>query len=130
MSALTYLFSIRGRHTRCALVTGVQPCALPILGAVMRLADTPAGEDDLIASFPVRMAGLAYRAGEIDARHERAAAPDRRRSEERRVGKEGVSTFRSRLSPKHKNKTTNPPPKPQQNQTTHTDNKNDITKTR
>src|SRR3546814_7867058 len=25
------LFSSRGRHTRCALVTGVQTCALPIL---------------------------------------------------------------------------------------------------
>src|SRR3546814_954580 len=26
------LFSSRGRHTRCALVTGVQTCALPIAG--------------------------------------------------------------------------------------------------
>src|SRR3546814_17993499 len=26
-----FLFSIRRRHTRCALVTGVQTCALPIL---------------------------------------------------------------------------------------------------
>src|SRR3546814_11078506 len=25
-----YIFSSRGRHTRCALVTGVQTCALPI----------------------------------------------------------------------------------------------------
>src|SRR3546814_3462106 len=33
MSELTYLvglFSSRRRHTRCALVTGVQTCALPI----------------------------------------------------------------------------------------------------
>src|SRR3546814_7972776 len=27
-------FSSRRRHTRCALVTGVQTCALPILGAL------------------------------------------------------------------------------------------------
>src|SRR3546814_6785577 len=28
-----FFFSIRRRHTRCALVTGVQTCALPILSA-------------------------------------------------------------------------------------------------
>src|SRR3546814_5275527 len=28
-------FSSRGRHTRCALVTGVQTCALPICGVVL-----------------------------------------------------------------------------------------------
>src|SRR3546814_7976384 len=28
-----FFFSSRGRHTRCALVTGVQSCALPIYGA-------------------------------------------------------------------------------------------------
>src|SRR3546814_6222593 len=30
MSIVFYFFSIRRRHTRCALVTGVQTCALPI----------------------------------------------------------------------------------------------------
>src|SRR3546814_5660635 len=29
---LFFFFSSRRRHTRCALVTGVQTCALPILG--------------------------------------------------------------------------------------------------
>src|SRR3546814_1164677 len=29
----SFLFSSRRRHTRCALVTGVQTCALPILFA-------------------------------------------------------------------------------------------------
>src|SRR3546814_8444407 len=29
-----FFFAIRRRHTRCALVTGVQTCALPICGAV------------------------------------------------------------------------------------------------
>src|SRR3546814_4923540 len=31
-----FFFSSRRRHTRCALVTGVQTCALPILGATTR----------------------------------------------------------------------------------------------
>src|SRR3546814_4250380 len=36
-----FFFSSRRRHTRCALVTGVQTCALPILaGAVGRGRDT------------------------------------------------------------------------------------------
>src|SRR3546814_1729292 len=34
-----FFFSSRRRHTRCALVTGVQTCALPISeGAIMRLS--------------------------------------------------------------------------------------------
>src|SRR3546814_7695653 len=32
---LFFFFSSRRRHTRCALVTGVQTCALPILSAMM-----------------------------------------------------------------------------------------------
>src|SRR3546814_11386961 len=35
----TFVFSSRGRHTRCALVTGVQTCALPILSRFDRLED-------------------------------------------------------------------------------------------
>src|SRR3546814_5445923 len=31
---LVFFFSSRRRHTRCALVTGVQTCALPIYGAL------------------------------------------------------------------------------------------------
>src|SRR3546814_3425492 len=31
-----FFFSSRRRHTRCALVTGVQTCALPILARVIR----------------------------------------------------------------------------------------------
>src|SRR3546814_18716426 len=34
-------FSSRRRHTRCALVTGVQTCALPILGEVATLKIAP-----------------------------------------------------------------------------------------
>src|SRR3546814_3021055 len=36
-----FLFSIRRRHTRCALVTGVQTCALPISARIERLESTP-----------------------------------------------------------------------------------------
>src|SRR3546814_12316436 len=32
MSCVFFFFSSRRRHTRCALVTGVQTCALPIYG--------------------------------------------------------------------------------------------------
>src|SRR3546814_4345948 len=32
----SFFFSSRRRHTSCALVTGVQTCALPILGAFLR----------------------------------------------------------------------------------------------
>src|SRR3546814_13247408 len=35
----TFFFSSRRRHTRCALVTGVQTCALPISGATPKLAN-------------------------------------------------------------------------------------------
>src|SRR3546814_4908974 len=34
MSVFFFFFSSRRRHTRCALVTGVQTCALPILQPV------------------------------------------------------------------------------------------------
>src|SRR3546814_8644332 len=33
MSDFVFFFSSRRRHTRCALVTGVQTCALPIFGS-------------------------------------------------------------------------------------------------
>src|SRR3546814_8206215 len=75
-----FFFSSRRRHTRCALVTGVQTCALPIYFLEHR-------------SFPGR-----------GTRHpHRCARPQllRVRSEERRVGKECVSTCRSRWSPYH-----------------------------
>src|SRR3546814_1711764 len=34
----SFFFSSRRRHTRCALVTGVQTCALPILGWIVAAA--------------------------------------------------------------------------------------------
>src|SRR3546814_2451163 len=39
-----FFFSSRRRHTRCALVTGVQTCALPISSVLMRgLGNLPVG---------------------------------------------------------------------------------------
>src|SRR3546814_10205447 len=38
-----FFFSSRRRHTRCALVTGVQTCALPICGALKGSSETKAG---------------------------------------------------------------------------------------
>src|SRR3546814_2649094 len=84
-----FFFSSRRRHTRCALVTGVQTCALPIclekrLGSD---ADWDRAEEALRAAL--RAAGVEWE-----------ELPDER-SEERRVGKECVSTCRSRWSPYH-----------------------------
>src|SRR3546814_19657113 len=81
-------FSSRRRHTSCALVTGVQTCALPI----WRRAEHARlrSEDEGIA--------VAAEGGErrLDRRPVGSG-----RSEERRVGKECVSTCRSRRSPYH-----------------------------
>src|SRR3546814_5960516 len=46
-----FFFSSRRRHTRCALVTGVQTCALPILlggvsTEIVQIADRQAGGSD------------------------------------------------------------------------------------
>src|SRR3546814_7317755 len=81
-----FFFSSRRRHTRCALVTGVQTCALPICRS--------------------RMAALAgrlpfYYGWVILACVCCAGFSRQGRSEERRVGKEGVSTCRSGWSPYH-----------------------------
>src|SRR3546814_10003117 len=48
-SFVIFFFSSRRRHTRCALVTGVQTCALPIYVGV-RLAENTAAtsEGDLV----------------------------------------------------------------------------------
>src|SRR3546814_6187301 len=93
-----FFFSSRRRHTRCALVTGVQTCALPISVAlrvdleaptpVVLITPAPAGSNDWQLRRPyVRLAGVDQATGS--------------RSEERRVGKECVSTCRSRWSPYH-----------------------------
>src|SRR3546814_4528424 len=85
---LLFFFSRRRRHTSCALVTGVQTCALPIsyFGGIER------GERNVSIDNIERIAkGLGINAHLL--------LMDR--SEERRVGKECVSTCRSRWSPYH-----------------------------
>src|SRR3546814_3798174 len=51
-----FFFSSRRRHTRCALVTGVQTCALPILAFVQGNADRAVGGDHRLAEQPRRLA--------------------------------------------------------------------------
>src|SRR3546814_1842119 len=89
-----FFFSSRRRHTRCALVTGVQTCALPIYSMHQ------------YASMPYRGFHLLQRCSWC-LREVLAIAVANAftivslRSEERRVGKECVSTCRSRWSPYH-----------------------------
>src|SRR3546814_11408946 len=112
-----FFFSSRRRHTRCALVTGVQTCALPIsvldvdeerrrislgikqtrsnpweaFAAMHKKGDKVSGQIKSITDFGVFI-GLD---GGIDGLVHLSDI----RSEERRVGKECVSTCRSRWSP-------------------------------
>src|SRR3546814_10307223 len=96
---LYFFFSSRRRHTRCALVTGVQTCALPICVRSRYYSETRQAEDDgwdnLEEAEPLKTV-----LHEDSTRHIIAwnKSPDIR-SEERRVGKEWVSTCRSRWSP-------------------------------
>src|SRR3546814_8624019 len=87
-----FFFSSRRRHTRCALVTGVQTCALPIFPAPYPRTRCAACSRRSRRGFR-----RACRGGsEFDAFRR-----IRSRSEECRVGKECVSTCRSRWSPYH-----------------------------
>src|SRR3546814_14556843 len=110
--SMCFFFSSRRRHTRCALVTGVQTCALPILfylamapryfGPVCRrlaeaglnsaaarvVLEKPIGQDLASAQAVNDAVGAAFP-------EERIFRIDHR-SEERRVGKECVSTCRFR----------------------------------
>src|SRR3546814_3974460 len=98
----TFFFSTRRRHTSCALVTGVQTCALPISEA-QRDAALAGYEGAIQTAFREVADALAVQ-GTISERVRAAAAnteaaADTARSEARRVGKECVSTCRSRRSP-------------------------------
>src|SRR3546814_8853402 len=113
-----FFFSSRRRHTRCALVTGVQTCALPIylplvpnLARAYGLRASEISEDPAINPTGTASDGpLASHVG-LDGTSIWAAATSGRgalqvhllacRSEERRVGNECVSTGRSRWSPYH-----------------------------
>src|SRR3546814_2072674 len=110
-----FFFSSSRRHTRCALVTGVQTCALPIslvvdslvIGACLQIpaftgvavANREPGLTEDIGvgqQFGVGKGADDRAIDQAGARYDIAG-----RSEERRVGKECVSTCRSRWSPYH-----------------------------
>src|SRR3546814_2117061 len=93
---LLFFFSSRRRHTRCALVTGVQTCALPIFGG--GTAERRDSGGILAVEGRAQRRDLSRVQAEVltDHRHERRQIE---RSEERRGGKEGVSTCRTRWSP-------------------------------
>src|SRR3546814_10063584 len=57
---VTFFFSSRRRHTRCALVTGVQTCALPIL---FRRRSGAEGGGQRQYDEPVRRLTRAWRGG-------------------------------------------------------------------
>src|SRR3546814_3548948 len=108
-----FFFASRRRHTRCALVTGVQTCALPISCPITILslivsclfcAVPCASRTRLLLRGGVRGIGTGEYAKELLLqRLERAHVLQGKmdRSEERRVGKECVSTCRSRWSLYH-----------------------------
>src|SRR3546814_9327201 len=86
---IIFFFSSRGRHTRCALVTGVQTCALPIfLRPSCHLSRRSQEEPSPALRRMVQLSCSPFVRASV-------------RSEERRVGKECVSTCRSRWSPYH-----------------------------
>src|SRR3546814_3808738 len=109
-----FFFLSRRRHTRCALVTGVQTCALPISWWPMDSRDATAIGVDAdsdrawVHASIARLRREAARSADTHLLH--VALPafpgidfyfKDERSEERRVGKECVSTCRSRWSPYH-----------------------------
>src|SRR3546814_4139639 len=91
-----FFFSSRRRHTRCALVTGVQTCALPIC---LRFSSCgrPSTRASMLMPNTDSIGVCEYRLLSTTS----AESPRLTRSEERRVGKECVSTCRSRWSPYH-----------------------------
>src|SRR3546814_8141038 len=96
-----FFFSSRRRHTRCALVTGVQTCALPICAGPLIMNE---GEQVTVRDWLCdALAPMGHRDPRRQALRERVRGEltGEGRSEERRVGKECVSTCRSRWSPYH-----------------------------
>src|SRR3546814_1484429 len=95
-----FFFSSRRRHTRCALVTGVQTCALPIFARASTPILSRSGRLVLtVTAPPVVFLPKSVPCGPRST--STCAMSKVSRSEERRVGKECVSTCRSRWSPYH-----------------------------
>src|SRR3546814_7462986 len=125
---MCFFFSSRRRHTRCALGTGVQTCALPIsrrAESILTATGDPAlpyafmehhgaawgARRDVVGRVTAAIVAFREHMGELlppDGTARMAVRYDEfaidlvfSRSEERRVGKECVSTCRSRWSPFH-----------------------------
>src|SRR3546814_8916087 len=102
---MLFFFSSRRRHTRCALVTGVQTCALPISEKGRSIMGPGNFIRDPVSAISFGLALMLGTAGLPHILMRFFTVPDakeaRKRSEERRVGKECVSTCRSRWSPYH-----------------------------
>src|SRR3546814_3871779 len=99
-----FFFSSRRRHTRCALVTGVQTCALPISCSSVVMGSAERAVDLFAERIKERVLAFSGNQKQIDqpfAQMRLGEVMLRLRSEERRVGKECVSTCRSRWSPYH-----------------------------
>src|SRR3546814_5155873 len=99
---MQFFFSSRRRHTRCALVTGVQTCCSSDLRGEQILSIRPVAERgvriDMAEGSRIDepRAPVARQAPDVGDRGIGVI-----RSEERRVGKERVSTCRSRWSRYH-----------------------------
>src|SRR3546814_8644681 len=98
MYAIVFFFSSRRRHTRCALVTGVQTCALPIYP----IAYLPEGKNTVVTAYSDSIKVVSKTGGELAKTLKSGVETitekrkGQARSEERRVGKEFVSTCRFR----------------------------------
>src|SRR3546814_5587316 len=93
--SLFFFFSSRRRHTRCALVTGVQTCALPIWNCPTRAHPARSARAASVATAAIAVAVIVDVAAIVDAAAV-VVVVTATRSEERRVGKECVRTGRSR----------------------------------
>src|SRR3546814_3966801 len=91
-------FSSRRRHTRCALVTGVQTCALPILhlhARRIRVDHPDGGRVDVRAELPEHFAaslaslGFDLSAGDLPL-DEEIARPPTREDEKKEIGRAHV----------------------------------------
>src|SRR3546814_10681763 len=110
MCVLLIFCASRRRQTRCALVTGVQTCALPIFlrddvdqaRLLGRVPDIFENRDQVIEIMTVHRTDIIKaQFFEQGATRRQAAGEFLCRSEERRVGKACVSTCRYRWWPYH-----------------------------
>src|SRR3546814_19578396 len=80
MCTCVFFFSSRRRHTRCALVTGVQTCALPIWGAAESIAlrRAPAPAIGRTPRVSLDLAGDSRRIGRLPLKNAGKAVNDKR----------------------------------------------------